>query len=102
MKKHLDWKRVGWTFGIPAIIVVCTLGVWALGNWVAGNEIEQFFVNSNPSSPPLSEYIWWFIKWITGIAVIISPIIAGLFIYLIIELVKKIINFYYHNGTELN
>jgi hypothetical protein len=58
MKKHLDWERVGWTFSIPVIIVVCTLGVWALGNWVASNEIEQFFVKSNPASPPSSECMW--------------------------------------------
>lgn len=96
MKKHLDWKRVGWTVGIPIIILISIFGIWALGNWVAGNEIADSTYANGYSSVHI-----YFLQWGAGLATIISPFIAGFIIYIIYwvyRIIKSITNFYYHNG----
>lgn len=94
--KHIDWERIGWTFGIPLIIVAIvsfiTFIPYFLGNWVAGNEIENYAIAHGLTDNSFNITV----KWITGIASIIAPVVVGFIIYQAILIIARIKDFYYH------
>lgn len=98
-KKHIDWKRIGLTFIYLCLALACTWGLYALGNCVAGKLIDaprQF----HWKYVGYDFCLFWFStlpKWFTGLAIALIPFaLWGL--YLLIT--KKVIHFYYHNGTK--
>jgi hypothetical protein len=104
-KKHIDWKRVGWTVGIPAIIWFSTHGTYLLGKY--GHDILGI------AQPEYSRY--WIIFWINGLVEILVYITIP--VAIIITIIWTVINakylandiknffiklfrFYYHNGED--
>lgn len=89
MKKHIDWKRVGWTvmitLGVPCVIV----GLTGIG-YVIFNNLFGIF----PQTP---NTIDWVILPLGGSVIIICIflVIAGLK-----KLFPKIYHYYYHNGDD--
>ena len=102
MKKHVDWKRLIITIAIP----VSLIALWALGNWVDGNEIDGIV-----SSDVAGFIAGLFLKTITGLAITISPIfLFGIiyegfrairaFVRFVTNIIKRMIYFYYHNSEK--
>jgi hypothetical protein len=94
MQKHLDWKRIGWTFIIPTIIISLASFVvfipFLLGNWIAGNEIEKVCIDS----------FNLFLKWATGFGCILTPFLVFYICRRLLLLCITVVHFYYHNGID--
>jgi hypothetical protein len=83
MKKHIDWKRIGYTFLVCVLIPICGI----CGSLVSTGEIAEL-------SPIYLPYT------ITGILMLSAIILVGMMIYLLISRLSYIIRFFYHNGED--
>jgi hypothetical protein len=90
MKKHIDWKRIGWTvyaIGGSVLSVLCLYYFYAQ-NWTHKDYIQGVGITDVPATFES----WWFSAFVgIFITFIFGVIVAS---------ITKIINYYYHNGAE--
>ncbi len=103
--KHLDWNRIGWTVGIPAIIAGGIWIPWLIGRAIRGSYIDSLYYSASTNSAAMVSHE--LSSWLIGAGIIISPLVLILLVITVTglyRLIKKVcvrfINFYYHNDEE--
>lgn len=116
-KKHLDWKRIGWTAGILAYLFIGIFITyhfyaqhWERTTWVLNDSVvEPGTYHSMDDFYDLKQVPQLFIWKILGsLGITIATPVAltcalGIlwgFLWLFWEMLKSLGNFFYHNGKE--